>query len=89
MPTFSKPSTVVELIDDVITAKVRAHVPTDQIYQMPADQRPLTGGRTTTYDVDSALEHLDTAFDNEVAATLEAREGARGNPRVPAGVAPR
>ena len=37
MSTFSKPSAVVEIIDDAITAKVRAHVPTDQIYKKPAD----------------------------------------------------
>ena len=37
MSTFSKPSAVVEIIDDAITAKVRAHVPTDQIYKNPAD----------------------------------------------------
>ena len=37
MSTFSTPSAVVEIIGDAITAKVRAHVATGQIYKMPAD----------------------------------------------------
>ena len=47
MSTFSKPSAVVNLIDDAITAKVRAHVPTDQIYQKP--DSAAVGRRASSY----------------------------------------